>query len=317
MVNNNTMDLFGTQVDFIQTDITGLKIEAIVNPANTKLIMGGGVAGAIKRKGGKEIENEAMHFAPIELGQSILTQAGKLPANSVIHTATMHMDFKTDYDIIRKCARSVFDLCYEKGIKEVAIPVLGAGVGGLDIAMSSKITAQELFKAVRENRAPEKAVFVFYDDVALSKGLSARNYLLHLKNKTMQGPFITVDAVVFDKLNNPEKVVLIKRKNPPFGWALPGGFLDYGETVEDAVCRELKEETGLDYNYVRQLGVYSDPNRDERFHTITVAFYGISEGNPKADDDAQDAGWFSLKDLPEKIAFDHKQIIIDALERME
>ncbi len=299
----------GAAVEFIRADITTLEVEAIVNPANTELLMGGGVAGAIKNKGGKQIENEARTFAPIELGDSIITSAGKLPAKYVIHTATMRLDFKTDYDIVRNATRSVLKLCMVKGIKEVAFPILGAGVGGLNIVLASKIMVQEFFKAIRQKQAPERILLVFYTQRDFEKGLVSFSYLDHLISKTMQGPFVTVDAVVFDNLKEPSKVVLIKRRNPPFGWALPGGFLDYGETVEQAVVRELKEETALDYKDFKQLHVFSDPNRDERFHTVTVAFVGKAEGVPIASSDAAEAMWFELDKLPEKIAFDHLDII--------
>ncbi len=309
------VDVFGKKAEFIKADIASLDAEAIVNPANSELVMGGGVAGAIKRKGGASIEKEAVRLAPVELGDAVITGAGSLEARYVIHVATMRMDFKTDYGIVRRCARSVFELCHEKGIREVAMPALGAGTGGLDTAMVAKIQAQEFFKAVRKGLGIERVIFVFYSDNDFKAGLSAKDYLAHLVGKTMQGPFLTVDAVVFDRLHNPERIVLIRRKNPPFGWALPGGFLDYGETVEYAAARELKEETGLDYEYQRLLGVYSDPNRDERFHTVTTAFYGIAEGTPKAADDAQDAKWFLVSELPNEMAFDHRKIIQDAMER--
>ncbi len=302
-----------TTIEFVRADITIMEVEAIVNAANNMMFMGGGVAGAIKRKGGKEIEDEARALAPIEIGEAIITSAGSLPSKYVVHTATMGMDFKTDYDTIRRCTRAVLDLCKEKGIFEVAFPALGAGVGGLDVALVSKIMAQEVFKAIMENRAPRKVYFVYYSEKDFKEGSLAYRYLEHLEFKSIEGPFLTVDAVVFDSLESPNRVVLIERKNPPFGWALPGGFVDYGESVEEAVRRELKEETGLDYKDYRQLKAYSDPERDERFHTVTIAFLGWASGEVRPASDAAKGQWFKLSDLPEKIAFDHRDIINDAL----
>jgi 8-oxo-dGTP diphosphatase len=126
--------------------------------------------------------------------------------------------------------------------------------------------------------------------------------------ETYRNPFPTADVVAI----RAGEVLLIHRKNPPEGWALPGGFVDYGESVEDAAARELKEETGLTLKSHRLVGVYSKPGRDPRFHTLTVAYAGEVTGELKPGDDAEDAHWFKLGQLPEVIAFDHRQIIGDA-----
>lgn len=110
-------------------------------------------------------------------------------------------------------------------------------------------------------------------------------------------------------------IVLIKRKNPPHGWALPGGFIDYGEKVEDAAIREAREETGLDISITQLLGVYSDPERDPRGHTITVVFIARGEGIPAPADDAADLRIVDPQNLPEPIAFDHSEIIADYVKR--
>ncbi len=122
-----------------------------------------------------------------------------------------------------------------------------------------------------------------------------------------RNPFITVDAII--ELES--GIVLIERKNPPPGWAIPGGFVDYGETLEDAVTREMKEETGLDIHIVRQFHTYSDPQRDPRHHTVTTIFIATASGIPEAADDAKNVGVFTKDNLPEHIAFDHRQILED------
>jgi ADP-ribose pyrophosphatase YjhB (NUDIX family) len=106
-------------------------------------------------------------------------------------------------------------------------------------------------------------------------------------------------------------IILIRRKNPPFGWAIPGGFLDYGETVEAAAIREAREETGLELADLRQFHVYSDPRRDARVHTISTVFFATGLGTPCAGDDAADVGVFTPDRLPSDIAFDHAQILAD------
>ncbi|HEY1405884.1 MAG TPA: NUDIX hydrolase [Spirochaetota bacterium] len=126
-----------------------------------------------------------------------------------------------------------------------------------------------------------------------------------------RNPVPTVDIIIKVNDGNGEKIVLIKRKNPPFGWALPGGFVDYGETLENAAQREAKEETNLDVRLIRQFHAYSDPARDKRQHTISVVFIAEAEGVPVGMDDAVEASLFSLNALPTPIAFDHETIIQD------
>ena len=125
--------------------------------------------------------------------------------------------------------------------------------------------------------------------------------------KAYRNPFPTVDIII----EVDEGIVLIKRKNPPHGWALPGGFVDYGESLEASAVREAKEETSLDITLVSELGAYSEPDRDPRMHTITVVFIAKAQGEPRAADDAAEVGVFRQDTLPEKLAFDHGRILRD------
>jgi ADP-ribose pyrophosphatase YjhB (NUDIX family) len=122
-----------------------------------------------------------------------------------------------------------------------------------------------------------------------------------------RNPIPTVDIIIEYEGN----IVLIKRKNPPEGWALPGGFVDYGETLESAAVREAKEETGLDVELLRQFHTYSDPKRDPRHHTITTVFIARAKGKTTAGDNAKEIGIFNKDTLPEQIAFDHRNILND------
>ena len=106
-------------------------------------------------------------------------------------------------------------------------------------------------------------------------------------------------------------IVLIERKNPPHGWALPGGFIDYGESAEDAAVREAKEETGLDVELIEQFHVYSDPARDPRQHTISTVFIAHAEGKPEGGDDAKRAIVARENELPSPLVFDHPGILAD------
>ena len=120
-------------------------------------------------------------------------------------------------------------------------------------------------------------------------------------------PVPTVDIII----KYMEGIILIRRKNPPHGWALPGGFVDYGETLEDAAVLEAREETGLQVRLLRQFHSYSDPGRDPRFHTISTVFLAEAAGQALAGDDAAEIGVFSAAELPDNLAFDHRQILED------
>jgi len=125
----------------------------------------------------------------------------------------------------------------------------------------------------------------------------------------LKTPFLTVDALILYE----GKLVLIRRLNPPFEneFALPGGFVEVGETVEAATVREAKEETGLDIELIKLLGVYSEPSRDPRGHTVTVCFLAKGLGKLKAGSDAKDIRLFGLNEIP-KLAFDHNIIVENA-----
>jgi len=124
--------------------------------------------------------------------------------------------------------------------------------------------------------------------------------------KSYKNPLPTVDIIIETKGG----IILIDRKNKPFGWALPGGFVDYGESLEQAAMREALEETGLQISLKEQLKTYSAPDRDSRYHTISTVFIATAEGSPRAGDDASKADIFIEQDLP-PLAFDHAEILSD------
>ncbi|MCX5714211.1 MAG: NUDIX hydrolase [Candidatus Omnitrophica bacterium] len=127
-----------------------------------------------------------------------------------------------------------------------------------------------------------------------------------MAEKITSGPFITVDIII--EISG--GIVLVKRSNPPFGWALPGGFVDYGESLEHAAAREAKEETGLDVLGLEQFHTYSKPGRDPRFHTVSTVFLAKAEGRLQAGDDAASLKVVNLDEIEKiNLAFDHKNIL--------
>ena len=127
-----------------------------------------------------------------------------------------------------------------------------------------------------------------------------------------RNPCPTVDVIIELK---GQGIVLILRRNPPRSWALPGGYVDYGESLEEAAVREAREETALHVELIRQFHTYSDPRRDRRQHNITTVFIARAEGDPVAGDDAEQVAVFPLDRLPRALAFDHAEILRDYTER--
>ena len=131
----------------------------------------------------------------------------------------------------------------------------------------------------------------------------------------IETPKLTTDVIIrVWEEDRFQGIVLIDRKNPPLGLAIPGGFVEVGESVETAALREMKEEVGLDVQLVGLLGVYSDPKRDPRFHTASVVFVGDATGKPQAASDAQEASIYLLEEIPlDRLVFDHREILLDFL----
>lgn len=129
-----------------------------------------------------------------------------------------------------------------------------------------------------------------------------------------RNPTPTVDIIV-ELIDRPHRpIVLIERLNPPLGWALPGGFVDYGEAVETAAKREAQEEIGLNVELIEQFHVYSEPTRDPRQHTLSVVFLATATGEPQAGDDAKHMEIVNLWQLPKNLCFDHDRILHDYLQ---
>ncbi|MFH2069451.1 MAG: NUDIX hydrolase [Candidatus Omnitrophota bacterium] len=142
---------------------------------------------------------------------------------------------------------------------------------------------------------------------------TAAGRLGYIRRKLGHYPVPTVDIIIE---TDDGRVILIKRKNPPYGWAIPGGFVEWGESLEEAAAREAKEETSLEVSNLHQFHTYGAPFRDRRFHTISTVFTAKAGGRPKAEDDAIEIGVFGEKDLPDEIAFDHREILADYFSKI-
>ncbi len=154
------------KVEVQQGDITQLEFDALVNVANNRLWMGGGVAGALKRAGGKEIEAEAVKKGPIPIGEAVSTGAGKLKAKYIIHAAVMGQDLQTDAEKIREATKNSLLRGDELGIKSIAFPALGTGVGGFPLDKCARIMIGEVFRYSATETGLEKVAFVLFDQPA-------------------------------------------------------------------------------------------------------------------------------------------------------
>lgn len=151
------------ELEVLQTDVTKLAVDAIANAANTRLLHGGGVAGAISRAGGPAVQEESNAKAPIALGEAVETTAGAMPARWVIHAATMEMDFRTDAQIIEKATRSTLAKAEELGARSLALVAFGTGVGGFPLDEAARIMVG---LARAHEGSLERIVFAVHGDAA-------------------------------------------------------------------------------------------------------------------------------------------------------
>lgn len=154
------------KVELKKGDITRMEVDAIVNAANNYLFMGAGLAGAIKRAGGQEIEEEAVAKGPVPVGHAVATGAGKLKARYVIHAAVMGTDLVTDAEKIRMATRESLKCARDLGVKTLAFPALGTGVGGFSFEDCARIMIEEIFNFLKQDRGIEKVFLVLFDEAA-------------------------------------------------------------------------------------------------------------------------------------------------------
>ncbi|MBF0478351.1 MAG: NUDIX domain-containing protein [Candidatus Omnitrophica bacterium] len=237
----------------------------------------------------------------------------KLLVDVIVNPAAMGMDCNPDEHKIRLACASALTSADQLKVSTIAFPALGCGEGGFPLIGAAKIMAQEVLKFLKLNQKTSltKIQFCLYDEEAYKIFFNTvTGYVTHFQDTLGDGPYVTTDIII----EMDGGIVLIERSNPPFGFALPGGFVDYGEELETAARREAKEETNLDLEDLRQFHVYSAPERDPRFHTVTLVFSAKGLGQLRAGDDAAAAKIVKFADLMKyEYAFDHKKVIKDYL----
>ena len=242
------------------------------------------------------VDIETMQCAPRDAGAALF------PAGD----AASEKGMPDESSVRAACAAALAD-AQASGVASVALPAFGIR-GGMNAVTSGKIVVQEAIRVARAGASGLRRIVLCCEepDAWESFSRTVNGYLRHLLDVLIWGPFVTVDAII----EVASGIVLVKRSNPPLGFALPGGFVDYGESLEDAVRREAMEETGLVLRDLRQFHTYSDPSRDPRFHTITTVFSARAEGVPKAGDDAADVHVIAASEIDTlPFAFDHKRVL--------
>ncbi len=232
-------------------------------------------------------------------------------AGTQVTAAALSPGASVNEQSVRNAAATAIAEAVGRGAASIALPAFGVGVG-LSAVASGKIMVQEAIRAARAGSTSLRRIILCCPDPEAFDDFrdTVSGYIRHMLDVLIWGPFVTVDAII----EVSEGVVVISRSNPPLGFALPGGFVDYGESLEVAVRRESMEETGLDLLDLKQFHTYSDPSRDPRFHTISTVFTARATGAPQAGDDAAGVRVVSIQEIPRlSFAFDHGLVLRDWL----
>lgn len=275
---------------------------------------------------------ESVWEGSLKRGEAVAVKAQGAKGRSVIHAGAQGIALPADETLLRQVTANILKCADALEVSSLALPALSREGNDSFIVGMAKIMTQEVMKYARRSNVrlrevifclPDQKTFEIFDR-------EAGSYIRHFQALAGAAPYITVDIIIecsaeilkrwggdLSESDEPQPqggIVLIERSNPPYGWALPGGFVDYGESLEQAAAREAREETNLEVVDLRQFHTYSAPERDPRFHTISTVFIGEGRGEPKAGDDAKRLKIVRYEDLPElNYAFDHKEIIEEYL----
>jgi len=217
-----------------------------------------------------------------------------------------------DEFFVREAFRAIFTKALKSKRSKLIFPPAGIAEGFPTMGVA-KIVSQEILRFCRAYPGALKEMTLIIEDRKMFDLFEKQvyGYLRHVQEDLGCGPYCTVDMIIEYRGG----IVVIERTNPPYGFALPGGFVDNGETLEQAAVRETKEETNLELENLQQFHTYSDPARDPRFQTISTVFTAKGKGILKSGDDAKGAQVIPAKEiLDHDFAFDHKDIILDYLK---
>jgi ADP-ribose pyrophosphatase YjhB (NUDIX family)/O-acetyl-ADP-ribose deacetylase (regulator of RNase III) len=267
---------------------------------------------------GKPAAETMAQAVVVETGDPTAANAAGTPGGPVVlSVTTAGADGPPDERSVRTACAGCLARADGLRLSSIAMPPLGCRAGGLSPVASGKIMVQEVIRYARNGGGALRSIMFCRGEAGVFEDFekAVTGYVRHFLDVLIWGPFVTVDAIIEVQAaaggsKASSGIVVVKRSNPPFGYALPGGFVDYGESLEEAVRREAREETGLELLNLRQFHTYSDPGRDPRFHTVTTVFSARAEGMPRAGDDAAEVAVF----MPEEIlslgfAFDHARVL--------
>ncbi len=223
---------------------------------------------------------------------------------------------ETEQQNLRSSIRSFLIHTLKKKIKYIVFPILSS-YKELCYKDVAKIIAEEIAKHIVENSNSQlKEIVLLLKDKKAFKVFSEviPDHIGYINRKIGFYPIPTVDVIIEVRTKNKKGIVLVKRKNPPYGWALPGGFVEYNESLEQTAIREAMEETNIKVKNLKQFHTYSQPGRDPRFHTITTVFTAKATSLPKASSDAEEVVVATKDEIfsdKYPLAFDHKKILQD------
>jgi len=223
----------------------------------------------------------------------------------ILHVSIPDASRKEIRDKIKETVRDCLQQMEKFSCTSALLPVFGCMTNKISVQESFKIMMGEIISSWGQMKNLGNIIVILPENSFERCEKVATEMLQHLVRKIFRNTYPASDTII----KKDGGVVLIYRKNPPRGWAIPGGFINYGESAEDAAIREAKEETGLDITNLNLFGVFSDPQRDPRFHTLSIVFVADGRGKIHPGDDALKARVFYRDGLPEDVVFDHREIL--------